>query len=525
LTTLCLSELRSSTDAGPALALSPKMMNRTVAAISITVSLTLFHAPKIAAQTFGDTAELRVIDPEPYSATPVALWPGAFLVQRTTHLNIFFDPSDGCRPGERNHNLMPDIDAARELEARLVREIEPLISDFVNKVNTDVPSLAPQLRQNFFPLSVLIHLQTSNVCAEGDVYAQMSFYNGPGAPNIIATRVPIITLGTITDQDEQAALKTITMHEVGHLIARAIAMPELYGEYAVANFLEETFADFVASYANGFTPYIGEGMGMRVNAIFHNRLISPNTTNSQKIVAAMNLDASSPAALRDFTIRRSYSDIYTLADPHNVSSVINHLTWRFSKFLPRDILADTFFLTFQMNRWQVMDADVAVFVHAWVKNILARDPSAATHVNDVLHENGFDIAPEIKTIAATSVVSTSTPTKFEVSLDGIDSLRLFVQPTEQLINLNFTIYHNDQVVFWGPQYDGHRFNLTLYSVPSCGASNTSSCVCFGNDDHLDAETIFRGKDGLVTKTPRQKIDMNTVHASGRCFVLRPGVNL
>jgi hypothetical protein len=496
-----------------------------------------FHSLAGAA-LFGDTSHLKSFDPAIYAKTALNRWPNPFLVKRTKHLNIFFDASDGCganvrgdtrgvarddtRDDTRTDKLMPDLAAAISLQKHLETEIEPIIQNFTAQTEALIPEWHELVTKRLFPVSVLIRLQTRDDCAGGNVFATTYFYNGPGAPKVEIHEVPIITLGTIIEPNEAAALKTIKLHELGHLIARTLGVPELKGAYNDVSYLEETFADFVSLFANDFNPpYIGEGMGARMNQIMNARLVSVSSNVMQKATAEVNLNSSSDIALRDFTKLRTYAEIYELTEPHNVSSVVNHLSYSFSKFIPHGVLAQSFFLTFQNERWRIMDADIAVFVNEWTKLIVAIDPDAREGVKTVLRETGWGRTNRLSRPIELTTGFEKKLTHYRLVLNAMNDLRPLMNLV-RLPNINYTVYHAGRVVHWGAQYDDGKdpgVNIAFTPREACPEEQiTSTCICVKDSDHIDIRAIFSGRGGHVTQTPLQSVDLKNLN-SLECFEL------
>lgn len=456
-------------------------------------------------------------DPTIFVGRKLQDYPELFLVKRTKHLNIFWSSRSTC-VDKPSLDTVPNQQHARQIQGLLENVIEQRIEKFEQFASSSVPQWQNKVSRKLYPLNIRIEMETPIICGGAGQY-NLGVYAGEGQPDIILRDQLILEAGgKLRNMAEAAGFVSVKMHELGHLIARAVGYPRFQSESSIYQGpLEEVIADFVGFVGNQNSPFIGEGLSDVIDAEYCSKLGgSLEPFEKAKIESICRVHTAE--AMRDLRLPLQYQDLFKFPEAHHTAGHTNALLYRLGNLVGLEVLFRSLMSEFFAMDSSVFDAEVYSFIENVEKRIALEQPNSRQKIRRILSDLNWK-----RSQASPRQVEVRTPTRTE------KAILVEIEPTPNLaddvfdfpfVNLNLklggrTLFsYTSMGDFWKPK-------ASLMKVPGCQA-NEKDCRCFVSGNELTVDAVYLNKQERVLRTSPQNVLRFGQDVEAGCFKFGAG---
>lgn len=451
-------------------------------------------------------------DPAAFKGRKLQEYPPLFLVKRTPHFNIFWGSRSDCadRP---SLDLIPDQKHAEEIQSLIETTLESQVENLERFAKVNVATWENRVSKVLYPVNIAIGLEDPIICG-GANQRDLRVYAGEGKSDVVVLKQLLLESGgRLRNSQEQKGFISIKMHELGHLVARAVGYPRFIAQNSMYTApLEEVVADFVGFIGNGNNPLIGEGLSDIVDSEYCAKLTGPLDNFARaKIESICRVHSS--AAMRDLRLPLLYPDLYKFPEHHHMAGHTNALFYRVGSLAGLENLFAAFMTEFFAMESSVFDAEIFNFVSRVGKRLTDQRPALA-----IAMEKLFD---DLKWSQAQ--VSIRRLESKLVQDDG-KIVQLEIKPQPSLIAevydfpfVNVNVKSENETRFsltWMGEFWEPKVTLTRVSACQPGAHD---CRCFADGQSLTIDSVFLNKKTQVMRTLSQELLRFGVALRSGCF--------
>lgn len=446
------------------------------------------------------TDSIPLINPNAFVGRKLEDYPARFLVKRTKHLNIFWSSRPNCSDSPSLETI-PDHAHPEQIQSLLENVVEERIENFEQFAKSNLLEWESRVSKHLYPLNIQIDMETPIICGGANQY-DLSVYVGEGKPEVVIRNQLILESGgKLRNASEAAGFVSVKMHELGHLVARAVGYPRFKGENSIYLApLEETIADFVGFVGNQNNPLIGEGLSDVIDTEYCSKMSGAlEPFEKAKIEGICRVHSSH--AMRDLRLPLHYQNLFKFPEHHHTAGHANALFYNVGRIVGLNSLFKGFMAEFFKMDSTVFDAEIYGFVERVIERSLAEQPSKRNAVLQTMNDLNWKSAE-----ASQKRVEVKTPILSD------NSIQIEIEPENSLVtdvfefpfvNLNLKsgktthFSYTSMGDFWKPK-------ASLTKVSECSASEYD-CKCFHDGEALTVDAVYLDKQEKVRRTSLQKV--------------------